>query len=237
MVRSLFTEYSDITKDLLDSIEVGDLIVVNDWENPFVVRGVSENYFVMVDTVSHGGNRCYSVCEKKPWSGIRHNEMHSGMFHVGTDAWVFGAPIEDYKAGHIYSFVDSGITKQYLDLFESGESELSPRNAVPIYSLMIWKTDEMFGLLSPAYQERIVKSIDRIADDSNDLALYWVEADYRLRNDKKPIYYYIGTSERSVRRRFFSKMSILKIYGIGKVESFEDVVDILMRPYQHIVFY
>ena len=121
--------YDTITKEILDSVQVGDLVKINDWKMPYRVKGVSENYFVM--TRKQFGDNWYSVCEKKPWEGLRYNAMIGGMFHIGTDNLVFGMPDGDY------SFNDAAKTKDYLQSFENGESELSMRTSVPITRIAI----------------------------------------------------------------------------------------------------
>ena len=42
-----YSHYSNITKEILDTVKVGDLIKINDWKKPMRVKAVSENYFVM----------------------------------------------------------------------------------------------------------------------------------------------------------------------------------------------
>ena len=40
-MKKSYEQYTDITKELLDSIRVGDLVKVNDWKKPPRVKGVS----------------------------------------------------------------------------------------------------------------------------------------------------------------------------------------------------
>ena len=94
-MKTEYKHYTEITKDVLDNIKVGMLVKINDWKRPMKVVGVSENYFCMIQNVC--GNICYSVCEKKPWSGIRYNQMIGGMFHCSTDNMVFGYMDHNYK--------------------------------------------------------------------------------------------------------------------------------------------
>lgn len=131
-MKAEYQNYTEITKELLDSVQVGDLVKCNDWKVPYRVYGVSENYFVMARRMFK--NWCYSVCEKKPWPGIRHNAMTGGMFHIGTDNWIFG-----YIGG--YDFTDPDNAKEYLDCFENGETELSVRRSCPLESISIKKGD------------------------------------------------------------------------------------------------
>lgn len=119
---------------MLDSINTGDLIRVNDWKRPLKVKGVSDNYFVMEREVF--GKPLYAVCEKKPWGGIRYNKMCGGIFHVGTDNMVFGTSLQ-FDDEQVYHFRNDAITKEYLALFESGEQELSVRTSVPIFDLYV----------------------------------------------------------------------------------------------------
>lgn len=124
-----YERYENVTKEILDSIEVGNFVKINDWKRPMKVVGVSENYFCMIQKVC--GEICYSVCEKKPWGGIRYNAMRGGMFHCGTDNMVFGYGNFDYK------FNDEKQIENYLKAFENGEVELSQRTSCPIYVLYV----------------------------------------------------------------------------------------------------
>lgn len=121
----------EITKEFLDSIQVGDLVKINDWKKPMRVKGVSENYLVMVQNMF--GKTMYSVIEKTPCA-FRHNEMTPRMFHCGTDHWVFG-----FSGMDDYSFTNHEQTKCYLQSFENGESKLSVRTSVPIRRIGIKK--------------------------------------------------------------------------------------------------
>lgn len=125
--------HTEITKELLDSIQVGDLVKCNDWERPMRVKGVSDNYFVMARNLF--GKTLYSICEKKPWGGIKHNRMTGGMFHIGTDHWVFGWGGWDPDGG--YDFDDEKKTALYLESLEQGVTELSHRTSVPLVRIAI----------------------------------------------------------------------------------------------------
>ena len=126
-MKKQYKEYTEITKEILDQVKVGDFVKINDWKRPLIVVGVSENYFCMCRNAF--GEILYSVCEKKPWNGIRHNSMTGEMFHCGTDNMVFGAPGFDYK------FNDENEIKRYLQMFEYEKIELSHRTSVPIYKI------------------------------------------------------------------------------------------------------
>ena len=128
-MKTDYKYFSEITKEILDGIKVGNLVKINQWKRPMRVVGVSENYFVMIQKVC--GRISYSVCEKRKWNGIRHNEMRGGMFHCGTDNMVFG--VTDFD----YSFDDKTQIDRYLKMFETGSVELSVRRSVPIYNLYV----------------------------------------------------------------------------------------------------
>lgn len=131
--KVVYEVHEEITKELLDSIQVGDMVKCNDWEQPMQVKGVSANYFVM--TRNYFGRTMYSICEKKPWGGIRYNRMVGGMFHVGTDNWVFGWGGWDPNGG--YDFDDEKMTAKYLESLEQGVTELSMRTSIPLTSIAI----------------------------------------------------------------------------------------------------
>lgn len=112
-----------ITKELLDSIKVGDEIKCNDWDESMRVVGVSDNYFIMV----HGNY--YSICEKKPIDHTR-NYYTKDSFRIGDDDLVFG------KIGG-YKWEDEDFVKKYLDELETGETQLSARRAVDLKKITI----------------------------------------------------------------------------------------------------
>jgi len=124
-----YSHHIEPTKELLDRVKIGDLVRINNWKKPMCVKGVSENYFVMVQ--NNFGETYYSVCEKKPWSGVKHNAMRGGMFHCGRDNMLFCMPDFDYD------FDNTESVNRYLQMFEQGEIELSVRAAIPIWEVHI----------------------------------------------------------------------------------------------------
>lgn len=127
-----YIEYVDkeITRKILDSIEVGDYIRCNDWKRAMRVCGVSENYFVAARKAF--GKWIYSVCEKVPFKGIGYNSLIGGCFSIGTDNMCFGF-IHDYA----YEFDNEEFVKDYLEAFESGSCELSMRRSCALSRLEI----------------------------------------------------------------------------------------------------
>lgn len=43
----MYKHYENITREVLDTIKAGDLVRVNDWTCPMLVKAVSKNFFVM----------------------------------------------------------------------------------------------------------------------------------------------------------------------------------------------
>lgn len=62
-MKKEYVHYTDITREILDTIKVGDLVKINDWTKPLRVKAVSENYFVMVSNLF--GKPMYSVSKSK----------------------------------------------------------------------------------------------------------------------------------------------------------------------------
>jgi hypothetical protein len=124
-----YITYTEVTKEILDTIKVGDLVKVNDWKKPMRVKGVSENYAVMVQ--KQFKDTYYSVISKRPFDKGNHNAMRTGKFHCGRDNWIFGS------AYFNYNFEDAEAVACYLQEFERGETELSHRSAIPILELHI----------------------------------------------------------------------------------------------------
>lgn len=136
---SEYKVYNEVTKEVLDSIKVGDLIKINDWKKPMRVRGVSDNYFVM--TQKQFNDTICSVCEKKvlePEIYI-HNCMVGGKFHCSTDDRIFGFIPENFDTKNCkqYDFDNDNWIKEYLDAFETGKINLSERYGMAIDNISI----------------------------------------------------------------------------------------------------
>jgi hypothetical protein len=128
-MRKAYAHSQSVTKELLDAIEVGNLVRINNWERPMRVVGVSNNYLLMVR--KSFGRGYYAVCEKLPWAGIRHNAMRGGMFHLGSDNWIGGS------SGFPNDLNSIDEINAYLGEFERGHTELSARSAIPVYDLYV----------------------------------------------------------------------------------------------------
>ena len=96
MTNNKYNKYQglSITKELLDSIEIGDLIKINDWGKPLRVKCVSKNYVALA--IKLFNKNIYSIIEKKMRIQGNHNEMQKGKFHVGPDNMIFGDLNFDY---------------------------------------------------------------------------------------------------------------------------------------------
>ena len=123
--------YTNITKKVLDSVQVGDLVKCNHWKLAYRVKGVSANYFVMARNMF--GQTSYSICEKKPREAGRYNAMTPGMYHIGPDSWIFGW--RDFS----YNFDNFLAVVEYLDSLERGETEISERRGCALYRIAIKK--------------------------------------------------------------------------------------------------
>lgn len=133
-MKKQYVHYTDVTREILDTIKVGDLIKVNHWKRPMRVKAVSENYFIMTQNIC--GDTYYSVCSKLPWDGVMYNSMRGGMFHCSTDNMIFGSIlVADYP--DLYKFENEEANQKYLKQFEDGEIELSMRRAIAIYDLYV----------------------------------------------------------------------------------------------------
>lgn len=106
-----YTYHRKITKELLDSINVGDQVKCNDWTFPRTVKGVSENYFVMARN-AFGGIE-YTICDKRPWGPGRLYDFRNGMILVGAESRFFGG--ETW-----YELDKAPDMKEYLDSLENG---------------------------------------------------------------------------------------------------------------------
>lgn len=131
-MKNSYMQYVDkeITREILDSVKIGDYVKCNDWKRAMRVVGVSENYFVMAKKAF--GRWIYSVCEKTPFKGIRHNSLIGGYFSIGTDNYSFGAPMKN-----AYEFDNEEFISEYLKAFKEKDCELSVRRSCALTSIAI----------------------------------------------------------------------------------------------------
>jgi hypothetical protein len=115
-----YDEYlgKDITKEVLDTVEKGNLIKLNNWKVPFKVMLVSNNYFVMIR--KQFGKSRYSVCDKV-------------NLIAGTDNRIFGYMSKtEYTDKDTPRYENEAFLTEYLESFETGETQISPRNRIKL---------------------------------------------------------------------------------------------------------
>ena len=123
-------EKPDITKELLNTIKVGDFIKVNTWKRPMKVVAVSENFFIMWK--KHFGTWAYSICEKNK-RGYERNLIYRPHNGFMADEFVCGH--DDHYTKYDYS--DEKECKKALKDLESGELEVTTRHGWGIWHLEI----------------------------------------------------------------------------------------------------
>lgn len=122
MSKKVYELFERPTKELLDTIKVGDMIKCNNWKESYKVKAVSENYFIA--TRPFFGDAMYTICHKAN-AGFNHNGIIPDLPYIGPDNYVFGN--YDYKDD-----CDDAIKE-----LESGEMEVSVRNGVALYQIQI----------------------------------------------------------------------------------------------------
>lgn len=131
-MKNSYMQYADkeITREILDSVNIGDYVRCNDWKRSMRVVGVSDNYFIMATKAF--GRWIYSVCDKIPFNGIRYNSLIGGYFSIGTDNYIFGVPMKN-----AYEFDNEEFVSEYLQAFEKKDCELSMRRSCALTSIAI----------------------------------------------------------------------------------------------------
>lgn len=128
-------EKENITKELLNTIKVGDFIKVNTWKRPLKVIAVSDNFFIMWKP--HFNSWMYSICEKNK-RGYAHNMIYRP--HCGFDDDEFVCGHDDHYCKYDYS--DPEECKKALDDLENGEIEVTTRHGLGIWHLEIRRLKE-----------------------------------------------------------------------------------------------
>lgn len=121
---------TDITKELLNTIKVGDFIKVNTWKRPLKVIAVSENFFIMWKP--HFKTYVYSICEKNK-RGYEHNLFYRPHNGFMADEFVCGS--DNYFDKYNYS--DERECRKALKELESGKLEVTTRYGWGIWHLEI----------------------------------------------------------------------------------------------------
>ena len=124
-------EKPNITKELLNTIKVGDFIKVNTWKRPMKVIAVSENFFIMWK--KHFDTWAYSICEKNK-RGYAYNMLYRPNRGFDDDEFVCGP--DNYVFGH-YDYSIPEDCEEALKELESGEMEVSQRRCWGISKLQV----------------------------------------------------------------------------------------------------
>ena len=124
---------NDEIKTVLDSITLGDKLIVNDWKAKYTVCGLSENY-----VLAHYGQH-YTIISRRPWEGFMFNGVRKGDIYCAPDWWIFG-----YFDG--YYFTDEEWVKKYMTDLELGDTEMSQKKHAPVFFLsVIGHTDKVYA--------------------------------------------------------------------------------------------
>lgn len=81
-MKNSYVYFDSVSKEILDSVEVGDYILCNSWSKPMIVIAKNNDYFIMVQ--KHFKTYIYSICEKLP-AKFTHNYKYEGTFSIGSD--------------------------------------------------------------------------------------------------------------------------------------------------------
>ena len=123
-MKNQYITYDEITKEILDTVKIGDLVKCNDWKVPLKVKGVSINYIIM--SSKRFGKCLYSICEKKQVNHNRNNYTE-GNYRIGTDNYVFG----------LFDYLNEDDVEKALKKLEAGDLELSVRTSVNLERINI----------------------------------------------------------------------------------------------------
>ena len=114
---------SEEIRAVIQALQPGDKIRVNDWNDTYTVRGVSHR-FVVADYKADTEYPLYTILGKEPTT-IPRSGIPSGAMVCGPDSWVFG-----YWGG--YNFEQPDVIAEYPESLESGETEISVRHRAEI---------------------------------------------------------------------------------------------------------
>lgn len=133
-MKEFFAEYhnDEITKDVIDSLGVGDIFKINCWDIEMTVKGISANYII-----ASNGERYTIISKTKGTAKMNYNGRdYSNKYYCAADDWIFGHPDKiDYP--DIYIFNTKESVDVYLNSLEKGETRMSVRNREPINILYV----------------------------------------------------------------------------------------------------
>lgn len=118
---------------VINSLQVGNMVQINDWDKPMIVRGVSEHYVVVSNLFD---NDCeYTILSREP-NTIAYNGIPCGACICAADWWLFGILLDGYNDFE-YHFANQDWTTKYLESLEKGETEMSLKNRAIITNIKI----------------------------------------------------------------------------------------------------
>lgn len=126
----------DLNKKMLETINLQDRILINDWESPLTVVGISDNYIVLYDFEYPHDHTI--ICKNKRTEGT-HNYIRQGTYYCGPDDCVFGYISKKFKYEPQYNFTNPKWVQDYLSALESGEIHISERHGCTIDSIKVWR--------------------------------------------------------------------------------------------------
>lgn len=72
--------------DIIHRLDIGDQVIINDWEYPFTVLATSEHFVV----VYHRSTDEYSIISKT-LSEHSYNSVRAGTYYCGPDNFIFSS--------------------------------------------------------------------------------------------------------------------------------------------------
>ena len=108
----------------LDSLTLGDKLIINDWRAKYTVCGISQRF-----VLAHYGQH-YTIISRIPWDRGMWNGVRDGDIYCAPDWWIFG-----YVEG--YDFTSEAWVKKYLEALETGETEMSQKRHAPVFFLSV----------------------------------------------------------------------------------------------------
>lgn len=160
-------EDQEITKEILDSVEVGDYVKINDWKRPLIVKAVSQNYFIA--SMPCFESWLYSIFDKS----TNLNKHNNGKFVAAPD---------NFRGKHDYS-KESECEIALVEL-EKGMLELSQRREASISKIQIKKMKA-----KKSHQETLNDLIELVNAEKESLE-FWENYidDEKLANGMKNVY-------------------------------------------------
>lgn len=128
-MKTIYKNYENPTKEILDTLEIGDTVKCNKWREPYKVVAISDNYFIMTRPIKGKTYVSYSICYKNKAGFTRMHSENCGILpdlpYIGPDFSLFGR----------FHYIDD--CEDALKQLESGELEISERRGVSLNNIWI----------------------------------------------------------------------------------------------------